>query len=377
MSNVIRVSAPRSARYEPPFSLDRALETLRSYARPLHVIQSRLKAADIKPGIGWEGLKEKLDPTHAKFAETGSVFVEVYKEQILLGSRLCRIYDGVNFDWNAIAEKCAALQTSDGSYCASYPLPLVESNLKNQSFDHVELVAVSKIDETDWGLVFCSRRSYSTRVDVDSQKLNHGALAELSRIVGGFDAIVALTEHHLQAFDLVVIRPGLGRLEVRLDHPRALADQGLIDDAHQRLFGVLASLFPALNELMHSQKNFYPAIQAIYLDKNCGCVEELSFVPPTGSVIRHRIKSKGDDLRIEEFHLGGCEKVGGSDKIRPYTLSVVLPLIDGKESCVTLTLRASYRDLQQPTPSLVDCMVEKCTNEREFRSALNKLVAYS
>jgi hypothetical protein len=362
--------------YSPPFSLDKALDALRVLGRKWSILHSRLKELDVKPGNGWDELKSKLVATHESYGIIGPLFETLYIEQLSLGNRDCRIYDDDDFGWDGLAQDIKTQKISGSLFASVYPLPLSVVELKGLPKDHIELASLSEVGKDDLLLIFCSARITADRTQFDAAKLSQASIDDLSKFVGGFESLVAISNRYIQAFDVIVVRPKMKRMEIRLDHPGSLDSAG-INDQIVRLLQVVERFHPNITQLVTSATNLFPAIQAMYLDKSSGTLEELSFGTKTSSLKKETMRRQALDLRDEDFHVGGIEKLGGADKIQPYAIKLIFQKLEMVESSVSIELRGNFRDLQIENPSLVDVRIENCRNESQFRGALKKIVSFT
>lgn len=370
------IAKVRSNAYSAPFDLQVAAKTLKAHGRKWSTLREQFKLHDVRPGAGWDEFIAKLAASHEDYAAVGSVFETIYREQILLGSRSCRVYNDDTFEWQTLIDRVQSFPVLSTSFGNSYPLPLSTPILKGLSSDTMELVSRELLHNGDLKLVFCSPRKIVSRQQLNPNQLSQQFTDRLATVIGGFDSLIALTSTYAQAYDVVVVRPSMARMEIRLDHPHTM-DADVVAEQCTRILQLLEQIYSGVSTIMTAALNFFPIIGAMYLDRKCGVVEQLWFGTDTSSLKREVMRKTKLDLRDENFHVGGVTKLGGSTKIKPYAIRIHFDKLESKDSQVRVALHGNFKDLSIPAAVLSDVSIENCLNETEFRAALKRLVAFS
>jgi hypothetical protein len=354
----------------PPFDLSRAIERLRDRCTFSH-LRAIFEQHKLSPGSGWEALQDKIDPKkNEDWGPIAALLAETYQEQLLLGPRALALYVAGDINWKGMAAKAAALSASGGPFASAYPVPLPPQVLKGMD-PTPYLVEVRPLSAGDIALVFSSSRSVAKRETYQSSDV----AKEVRQAFGEFQQLIVVNNIYYQAYDVLVIRSKLDRLELRLDTSE-MATEVLEPYAHAVLEKA-ETLIPGLSgAVIGGPLNLFPAVDSMYRDKEEGSVVVLGFQTHTASIKRERMRRKAIDLRLETFHHAGVKAVKG--EIEPYYLTIAWrDLVKGAPDFeVQLTLPGHIKNLAGAGEVLPWASVTDCSSEAEFRVVANKIISH-
>lgn len=329
--------------------------------------RAALKKANLPAGLGWTELAVVAADKSGNGPKVRQLLANYYYEHVIAGARYVQVYDlpqGIKTVLLS-ALKNATVPKSD--FQATYPLPISSQTLMSAPSDPT-LVEIRPLNKDDYALVFCSVRSYE-----DREKYEYSQLPSLvQQTYKGIDELITVKKIHFQAFDVVVIRTGLERIEVCIDQP-SKGVRGFLGTAVLGVFGTLCNNIPALQSAWQTPPyNVFKAIPGIYFQQGEGTVRSLSFRTRTGSRKHEKMIKSDDDLRSEKFHHAGVEAV--DNKISPYELTVdwnsALP-----PGQVEIAMKALIREVSGTAPQLDGFYVEADTAQL-VAVGINKVLKY-
>ncbi|MFX1715564.1 hypothetical protein [Paraburkholderia sp. A1RO-5L] len=331
-------------------------------------VRAGLKKLNLPAGLGWNELGGVAGDKSGNGPKIRQFLANYYYEHVIAGSRYVQVYDlpsGIKTSLLATL-KNAIVPKSD--FDAAYPLPLTSQKLLTAPTDPT-LVEVRPLGKDDYALVFCSVRAFE-----DRERYEYSQLPSLvQQTYKGIDELITVRKVHFQAFDVVVIRTGLQRIEVCIDQP-AKGMRGFLGSAVLSVFGTLCNNIPALKTAWQSTpENVFKAIGGIYFQQGEGTVRALSFRTQTGSRKHERMIKSDDDLRSEKFHHAGAQAV--SNKLHPYELTVDWDLTIPVAGQVEVSMKALIREVSSPAPQL-DGFYVTADSTQLIAVGVNKVLKY-
>lgn len=331
-----------------------------------HELRETLKNSELPTGLGWVELESKATENTDQGKKIQDHIQAFYKTHILAGERYVQLYDVPSQLAKDLTKKLGNFSINPAVFSNNYPLPISQSNLKNTSTTPT-LVSIEKISNGDMALVFCAARHYSEK---DIYPLSQIA-PQVAQIYSGIDELITVKKIYFQAFDLVIIRPSLDRIEVCIDLPNL----GYVDfeDAALKLLATATAHIPSLEEVYKSNPfNVFNTIKDIFEAPNEGKVKSLAFRTLTGSRKFEKMVRKSEDLRYEKFHQGGMTAV--KNEISPYELTVDWKFVIPKGQA-EIELKTSIKELSYENPTLTGFYV-RAIDPNTFLEAVNKIVKY-
>ncbi|ACA89605.1 MULTISPECIES: hypothetical protein [Burkholderia cepacia complex] len=350
----------------PPSPSKSLIDALRDRCS-LPDLRAALKKQNLPCGVAWSDVQGHADEKSTNGEKVRAFLAAYHIDSILAAEKFIKFYDLDAALAKTIEPTLKNAVVSKSDFSPSYPLPLTGAALSSATSDPT-LVEVRELGGGDYALVYCSVRSYDDRTQYKYDQLPQN----VKQTYGDIDQLITIRKVYFQAYDAVIIRPSLERIEVLLDQPKKTG-RFQFDAMSIKVFSALANNIPALVPVYQSDAvNIFNAVSGIYYAPKEGVVRSLAFRTLTGSRKHERMITEADDLRSETFHHAGVEAVG--NKIRPYELEVEwnFTLQPGK---ALLSLSAHIRELNMETPKLTGCLVA-ADSQVAVLQAINKIVAY-
>lgn len=352
--------------------IDAVIQVLRE--RCSWPLMKRLLASkNLKPGGGWPDLRARAAKGDLDAQTINDLARRTYAGSILAGNRYVRLHE---LDPNVVTALWSRISTHvipSSIFRARYPLPLVGSALDGAP-SAFTLCEIRKTG-SDIQFVFCSKQVIEESLTIDATS-TPTVMSTFSQQFGIYDRFVAYKHTSIQCFDVVSLRPQLGRLEVALDLSKRSTEFEGDTRALALLFHVTLFL-PELRPLVDAQQptNLFPAIAEIYksaanADTN---IVDIGFRTPSGAVNRGKMPSTSEDIREEPFHKAGSERV--DKKINPHGI-VVAWAFSFPSGGARVKLWTSAAKSMVPIPSLWGLEIADTSADSDIVQALNKVSSY-
>jgi hypothetical protein len=340
---------------------------------PFTVMKAILKLCDLSGGHGWEDTIKKLAPESKFDVQLTSNFNKLdshYKEHLLVGEKALQLF---RVDREKIDKMITFLKNNEikkNVFHETYPYLLPEEKLKTTK-PLPELVEI--IDSDNYlSLVFCSKRLFSEKTEIDPESLNDEAKKHLS----GYDELFGIRRYERQSFDIVVLWKAREIVEVRIDIVQGIPSQereqafvATINGFHK-----LATNNSDVKVLNTNNINLFPLISHLY-DSQEGKVGELAFTTDEGSIKLEKMRRGKVDLRDEIYHKAGRQAV---PHITPYKLAILweFPLAADIKTNPELLLPALSHTLNSSNPILKEAIVTKCSCLKDYGFVFEKNISY-
>lgn len=342
----------------------RLIETLKARGAYFPTLTA-LKAKDLPTGQGWEKIEEKLveEASDAERREEIKVaLAEVAVELALCNDKAVKIYRASVTDLRRVSRLLGQM-VEESPFRQAYPLVLSESALRTSSMTPKATAVEALSGGQGFALVFCSRRYFTEKVDLD---VIDTFPTELRR----FDMLVGVHRQPIQLFDAVVVRPNQGIIEVRLDGIRHLSHDEITRSANKLVERFNTLLSEAGDRFqLEDPVNLFPAISSLY-DRQDGAVTELGHITTGASVKHERMRRKTIDLRSETYHDAGKRAVGDLDS---YRLAVHWT-VTGRRSTVGLRLPGTVGIASDTEKQLFVAEILSCISSTDYEFVLGKLL---
>jgi len=333
---------------------------------PWAEIRLALQKAELPIGHGWDALEEKASGSSDEAKAIRDNMHAFYIKYLLAGERYTQLYDVTADKMKVVIAKLQNGTIPESDYSTNYPFPLQSSKLSLLSAKPV-LVAIESLINGDLVLVFCSSRSFSERMKYQDNEIS----PQVKQVYSGIDELITIKKIYFQAFDLVICRSSLKRIEVCIDQPNL--DHLDFEKHALKILGAAAAHIADLQEIFQSKPlNVFSTIKEIFEEPKEGKVRSLSFRTLTGSRKSEKMVRSADDLRTETFHYAGMTAV--KHEISPYELTVewVFPAPLGRAE---IEFKAAIKALSFVDPHLTGFYV-KAIESVSFLEAVNKVVKY-
>lgn len=334
-------------------------------------ITKLLKSNDMGTAIGWKQLLQKFDSgTVAQNDAMELVLRKLQSDLVLAGSKEVHIFPVDQSDLSEIEHAFIQISEPVGDFADRYPLPLQASSLAGKSRELI-LAHKSVAPDGDVTLVFCALRA---EMDRRAYGMNE-VTAAVRESFAGYDSFIALKKKNYQIFDVVTFRKSLRRIEVLIDYPERLREKEKGIDRCIALLGILSTSTNALLETYNRDEpiNLFPAMHAIYSTATEGKVKKLAFRVPSKSMKRETVASD-DDLRNEDFHAAGKEKVG---EITVFDITVFWEKMFNVEGSGALRLSVPVGSISSAGSYIRSAHITDARSDDAIKILVNKLVSYS
>lgn len=222
-------------------------------------------------------------------------------------------------------------------------------------------------------LIFCTRRSFTERTEIDIKAFN----TEVQNKLVYYDKIFGTKRHIYQFFDVIVVWKNKNVIEVRIDILNNFSSQ----ERHNSFVRIIEQFNNLIYEslgienILEKCVNFFPLINNLYNSKSEGKIIELSFTTDEGSIKSEKIRKDKVDLRDETYHKAGRDAV---HHITPYHLAILwdFKISGGIKTQIELVLPGKFYILSSENPSLEEAIIDKCGVLEEYNFIFNKIDTY-
>ena len=267
-----------------------------------------LHSSGISTSHGW-------DATIKKIAESGidvdhGKLEDALVEHLLCGEKYTKLYPVAASKREEIQAAIGRVSVDEGPAYKCYPHLMEDDDLNNGTGD-MSVVQVES-NEDGIGIVFSSVFWIKKR-----EEILFDDFEDPKAMRDRYDEVVGLVREPMQLFHVVWMPHHRDFLEIRVDHPRGVAEA----DVHG-LHSVLKSLVNDWTDLkLDKPVNLFPAVQPFYDDPTEGTVTQMTFQTTTGGIKDEKMprRRKNADQRTEAYHVAGKSAV---DSIAIYRISV-------------------------------------------------------
>lgn len=352
---------------------------------PFNAGKSLLQSLGFPVSLGWErtfSVTKTFNSNKPGLAKRLTTLVDEFSTHCLVGEKLVRQYIYTSLDvkvkkaYKAEAAKNAtSVKIPKSEFLDVYPLA-IQDQAELQKLDGIKptLTAVA-IDGTQVVFVFCSVRSYHEQVPLDIQQFDQKTQAKLH----GISELIGVKHLARQCFDVVVFSLIEDLVEIRIDAPVGLPTAQQQYAALQIIdaFHALKLFADGWQPMDGGSWNYHSAIGKLYQAKGEGKVFQLGFTANTKKSSSNNgarlLRKKGQDLRSDEFHVGG---VGAVKDIDPYTIGVEWAGALGTLGAPKLIIPGSASMLYKSPVIFPEIVIRDCYSLADFALVSAKLAKY-
>ena len=333
-------------------------------------MRSILKSNQLPTALGWDKTSEKIKEHLTSDSDknlAANVLFQAYKETLLYGTKVVWLFSLDKDLMAQLFDKLKQISVAANPYLTKYPEPLPLLALQQQSV-HPMLVdsqAYSKRHD----LVFCSKRHYSVREEIDVAKLGSAQQTAF----GGFESLIGLRNELRQGFDVLSLHRDSGLIELRVDLILGVT----WEDNLMFLEQLRAELFKVARTLLHplpfepEKANFFPLLQKLYDDTDGRVVEIGHDTGGTGGIIREKMRRRSLDVRDEDFHKAGSL----ATNIELFEIAKVWSLAT-REGEFEVHVPGSVRLLSELAPNISEVIVKGCISKEHYKEAFSKFTSH-
>lgn len=329
-------------------------------------LRSALKEEELETGSGWDSLFKNAEGKTETALRLNSFLRKYYVETILAANRYVQLYQIDELTVCGLLKNLTNAVVQPSIFSATYPYPIAKDEIQRAPTSPT-LTHIASVGGGDIALVYCSSRYSEERQTYEYNKLSR----IVQQVYSGIDELITIKRVFFQAYDLVIIRNSLNRLEICIDHPEKNST-----DLHGLALSILAAAvnnLPLLTTVFQTGAlNIFDAIGGIFKNKKEGTVHRMSFRTSTGSVKIEKM-FENTDLRNEQFHQAGMTAL--KHEVQPHDLQVSWEF-SSPRGVAEVRLSASVRELSNERPCLTGCYVD-ASSPSAFLQVLNKVVKYT
>jgi hypothetical protein len=333
---------------------------------PWPIMRSILNSCSFPVSNGWgESIKKIVgDEDPNRLHESLELW---YREHLLVGEKAVKFFSVQGDKRSQVLEILRRQLHVRTSFHETYPLPLPDSKL-NSLGSRPHLVE-TKEDGNYYYLIFCTKRSSTKRIDIDTQDLGEEASQKLHE----YNKVIGIKEEIRQFFDIVSISKKSGLVEVRIDFGNEItAEQrhlsfNQIIDSFNRILRDKSFIGGFLEESI----NLFPLVNKLYESEE-GKVCELKFTTGGGSVNHEKMRKRDTDLRLNAYHKAGKK---GVNRIYPYYLGIKWEY-EKEKLQTTPELILPGRVWGNANLHLEEAIVTKCSGFNDYSFILDRIDFY-
>jgi hypothetical protein len=328
-----------------------------------------LKICDLPVGRGWEQTIQKLtdkDDISAKREQLKNC----YENHLLVNDKAIKIYQLEIKKIDQLIAVFRKYKPADTAFHQTYPYPLSDEKLKEVDFSQ-KLVEI-KDTEDSLAIIFCTKRLFTERSQIDTKKLDEDTRKELIE----YDKIIGVKEHYRQFYDVVVLSKKRNTIEVRVDITGSLSSEYKSKAFFQTInqFNTLSENIARIKTPLQESINFFPLIDSLY-ESNEGKVVELAFITDEGSTKSEKMRKGSVDLRTETYHHAGKQAV---DHITSYRLAISwnIQISERINNQPELLLPGRAQILSSQIQYLDEVCILNCSSLNDYEFVVEKIFTY-
>jgi len=323
-------------------------------------------------GRGWEDTIKKLvdDSKADEFSDGFDQLKEWYYNHLLIGEKAVKLFSVHRSRINNLITILTSHEIEKTIFHETYPFPLTDERLKE--IDSLPKLVEIRNSDTSLAIVFCTKRFFTERTEIDPEGLN----TEARKALDDYDELVGIKRYTRQFFDAVILWKNQDFIEIRIDIANGMPSQERSQAFIQAIkqFNALARQKLNIETALKESINFFPLIDRLY-ESDEGKVGELAFTTDEGSIKFEKMRRGEVDLRDETYHRAGRKAV---DHITPYRLAILwkFSLSEDLETQPELLLPGQARVLSNSTQELGEVIIRKCSGLEDYNFVLEKIVFY-
>lgn len=332
-----------------------------------------LKICDLPVGRGWEQTIKKLTDEESLQDDISAKIEQLkkcYDNHLLVNDKALKIYQIERKKIDKLIAAFKDCKPADTPFHQTYPFPLFDDNLKVVDFSQ-KLVKI-KDTEDSLAVIFCTKRLFTERSQIDTEKLNE----ETRKDLVDYDKIIGIKEHYRQFFDVVVLSKKRNTIEVRVDITGSLSSEDKSKAFFQTIqsFNTLSENISRIKTPLQESINFFPLIDNLY-ESDEGKVVELAFITDEGSTKSEKMRKGSVDLRTETYHHAGKQAV---DHIISYRLAISwnIQIYQEINSQPELLLPGRAQILSNQTQYLDEVSILNCSSLDDYEFVVEKIFTY-
>lgn len=321
-----------------------------------------LNANGISTSHGWDGTLKKVADSgiQVEFGDLEDALVE----HLLCGEKYTKLYPVPAAKRDAIQQKIASMPIDEGAAYKAYPHLMNDEDL-NKGTGEMSVVQVES-NEDGVGVILSSVFWVKKR-----EEILFDDFEDPKAMKDRYDEVVGLIRQPMQLFHVIWMPHHRDFLEIRVDHPRGVAEA----DVH----GMHSILKNMVNEwqTVHIDKpvNLFPAVRPFYEDSTEGTVTQMTFQTTTGAIKDEKMprRRKDADQRTEAYHVAGKSAV---DAIAIYRITVEWYFSEDQVfylPSISLSASGPAGKGENGSPIISGALINNCVRASDYEFVIDRL----
>jgi hypothetical protein len=321
-----------------------------------------LNANGIATSHGWDGTLKKVADSGVQ-VDHGKL-EDALVEHLLCGEKYTKLYPVAASKREAIQHTISNIEIDDGPAYKSYPHLMEHDDLHSGTGD-MSVVQVES-NEDGVGVVLSSVFWIKKR-----EEILFDDFEDPSAMRTRYDEVVGLVREPVQLFHVVWMPHHRDFLEIRVDHPRGVAEA----DVHG-LHSVLKTLVNKWATVdINEPVNLFPAVLPFYDDAKEGTVTQMTFQTTTGGIKDEKMprRRKDADQRTEAYHVAGKSAV---EAIAIYRITVEWNFAEDSVfyiPSISLSASGPSGKGQNGSPIITGALINNCVRAADYEFVIDRL----
>ncbi|WP_298559387.1 hypothetical protein [uncultured Aliiroseovarius sp.] len=321
-----------------------------------------LNASGLSTSHGWDSTLKKVEETavQVNYGRLEDALVE----HLLCGEKYTKLYPVAASKRQVIQQAISDITIDDGPAYIAYPHLMEDIDLHEGTGD-MSVVQVES-NEDGVGVVLSSVFWIKKREEILFDDFDDPAAMRTR-----YDEVVGLVRRPVQLFHVVWMPHHRDFLEIRVDHPRGVAEA----DVHG-LHSVLKTMVNKWSGVDIDQPvNLFPAVQPFYDDTKEGTVTQMTFQTTTGGIKDEKMprRRKNADQRTEAYHVAGKSAV---EAIAIYRITVEWGFAEDNVSynpSITLSASGPAGKGKNGSPTISGALINNCVRAADYEFVIDRL----
>lgn len=321
-----------------------------------------LNANGISTSHGWDGTLKKVADSGLQ-VEHGKL-EDALVEHLLCGEKYTKLYPVQSSQRHAIQQTISNIAIDDGPAYQAYP-HLMEDVALYKGTGDMSVVQVES-NEDGVGVVLSSVFWVKKR-----EEILFDDFEDPSAMRTRYDEVVGLVREPMQLFHVVWMPHHRDFLEIRVDHPRGVAEA----DVHG-LHSVLKTMVNKWAGIEIDQPvNLFPAVLPFYDDAKEGTVTQMTFQTTTGGIKDEKMprRRKDADQRTEAYHVAGKTAV---EAIAIYRITVEWNFAEDNVfyiPAISLSASGPAGKGKNGNPIISGALINNCVRAADYEFVIDRL----
>jgi hypothetical protein len=363
------------------------MDVLRSMAQRIDFAPAKylLQQQALPVSIGWDSTIVRVvaeAKTRPRYQQLYDQLVSSFVDHTLVGEKAVLYYgfgnlpkaDKVNYT-AAVKAAVDKLDIPPSAFGSAYPLAVHDQSiLRELENTSTTLTHIFERDNRVFFL-YSSVRSFNERVSIDRSVFEQSDKERLE----DYSEIIGVRAIRRQCFDYIVYDIDRELVELRIDCPDGMPSVHK-QSAIQRViaaFNALGLFASGWSPFGTTPFNFHTLMDNLYKNTGEGSAFQLGFTASSATTASNNgarlLRRKNSDLRKDDFHLGGAQKV---KDISVYTIGVEWKSDMGFNN-PTIIVPGSAKMIYKPPYMFSELYIRGCVTVSQYELLTQKINKYS